>query len=85
VLPKYLKLVKGDPHRVGIGFGVAVRDPYIDGAVLLHFMHEVYGRDRVQAVLTSEILTFEEAVPAALGVSLDEFSERWKQWLRNLP
>lgn len=82
---KYLKHHKDDPRRVGIGFGVGVRDTYIDGATLLLFMNEAFGRDRVQAILASEKPTFEEAVPAALGVNLEEFANRWKEWCRNLP
>jgi hypothetical protein len=85
VLPKYLALVKKDPHRVRIGFGLGVKDPYLDGAVLLHFMHETFGKAKVQAILTSEAATFEKAAGPALGVTLEEFGRRWERWRKKLP
>jgi hypothetical protein len=85
VLAKYLALQKGDPLRVRIGFGVGVKDPYLDGAVLLHFMHEAFGKDKVQAILTSDAPTFEAAAGPALGVTLEEFRRRWEEWRAKLP
>jgi hypothetical protein len=85
VLAKYVALQKDDPRRVRIGFGIGVRDDYIDGAVLVHFMHETFGKKKVQAILTSEADTFEAAVGPALGVGSEEFGRRWEAWRKKLP
>ncbi len=85
VLPKYLALLKVDPLRVRIGFGIGVRDEYLDGTALLHFMHEAFGKEKVQAILTSEAPTFEAAAGPALGASLEEFGRRWEAWRNKLP
>src|SRR5687767_8681473 len=82
VLAKYLATQKANPGRVTFEFGVSVADPYIDGALLLAFMHEEFGKKRVQAILTSREPRFGKAVAAALGVGLDEFQKRWADWLK---
>jgi hypothetical protein len=82
VLGKYLALHKADPDRVAFDFGVSVKDDYLDGAVLLLFMHETFGKERVHAVLTSEERGFGKAMTSALGVSLEEFQKRWNGWLK---
>jgi hypothetical protein len=84
VLPRYDALHKGDAKRVSVGFGIGVTDPYADGAVLVHFMHEKYGRKKVQSILTSREATFEVAIASALGVSLDQFWTDWQAWRKNL-
>lgn len=85
VLGKYLALHKADPGRVEIGFGVGIKDAYIDGAVLLHFMHETFGKERVQAILTSSAPTFEGAIRRTLDVTLEGFGKRWEDWRGKLP
>jgi hypothetical protein len=85
VLAKYIALQKDDARRVRIGFGIGVRDDYIDGAVLVHFMHETFGKKKVHAILTSEAETFEAAVGPVLGVSVEEFGKRWEAWRKKLP
>jgi hypothetical protein len=85
VLPKYLALQEHDAQRVRIGFGIGVRDDYLDGAAILQFMHETFGKERVLAILTSEAPTFEAAAGTALGVSVEEFGRRWKEWRKQLP
>jgi hypothetical protein len=84
VLGKYLALQKKDSRRVRIGFGIGVRDDYIDGASVLYFMHETFGKEKVQAILVSEADTFEAAGPA-LGVTFDEFGRMWYTWRKKLP
>jgi hypothetical protein len=82
VLAKYLATYKAGPGRVTFEFGVSVADPYIDGALLLLFMHEEFGKKRVQAILTSREPRFGKAVTAELGVGLDEFQKRWGEWVK---
>lgn len=78
VLPAYLRLQQDD--RVRFGAEIEVQDVYVDGALLLHFLHDRYGRERVQAVLTSPLPTFAAALPAALGASLPELADAWRTW-----
>ncbi|MEO1009313.1 MAG: hypothetical protein AAFX79_12180 [Planctomycetota bacterium] len=80
-LPRYVEIVKNDPDRVRNDFGFEVRDPYITGAVLLHFMHERFGADRVRAVLLGAQPTFGRAMREELGVDADAFLADWIVWL----
>jgi hypothetical protein len=82
VLMKYLAMHRQDPDRIDFDFGVSVKDDYIDGAVLLLFMHETFGKDRVHAILKSEERRFGRAMASALGVGLDGFKKRWDEWLK---
>jgi hypothetical protein len=82
VLAKYLAMHKDDPDRIDFDFGVNVKDEYIDGALLLLFMHETFGKERVHAILSSEERRFGRAMVSALGVGLDEFENRWEKWLK---
>jgi hypothetical protein len=82
VLAKYLALHKQNANRIDFEFGIHVEDPYIDGAILLLFMHETFGSKRVQAILTNKEPRFGKAVTAALGVGLNEFRQSWEKWLQ---
>ena len=62
-------------------FGLEVRDPYATGAVLVHFLHDRYGRDAVGALLRSGEPTFGRAMLAELGVDLAGFMDDWRAWL----
>jgi hypothetical protein len=79
---KYLAMHKKTPARVSFDFGIGVEDDYIDGALLLLFMHETFGRKRVQAVLTSQEPRFGTAMAGELGIGLEEFKKRWDEWLK---
>lgn len=76
-----INLVKQQPDRVRADFGLDVTDPYITGAVLVMFMHEHYGSERVHAILTSPEPSFGAAARASLGVSLEEFFVDWQAWI----
>ena len=80
-LAKYKEIVRADPRRVRNAFGLMVRDNYLDGAMLLAFMHDRYGREKVQAILTSPAETFGDAICESLGVNLDSFFAAWQEWL----
>jgi hypothetical protein len=82
VLAKYLAMQKDDPDRIGFDFGVGIKDDYIDGGLLLLFMHETFGKERVHAILKSEERRFGRAMASALGVGLDDFQKRWDEWLK---
>jgi hypothetical protein len=79
---KYLATQKKAPARVSFDFGIGVEDEYIDGALLLLFMHETFGKKRVQAVLTCAEPCFGTALARELGVELEEFKKRWDEWLK---
>jgi hypothetical protein len=79
---KYLAMHKKAPARVSFDFGIAVEDDYIDGALLLLFMHETFGKKRLQAVLACEEPRLGTAMARELGVDLQEFKKRWDEWLK---
>jgi hypothetical protein len=85
VLKKHLANHKDGASRIGFDYGIHVEDDYIDGAVLLMFMHETFGKTKVQAILASEERRFGSAMASALGVGLEEFKKRWDEWLKKLP
>jgi hypothetical protein len=49
--------------------------------MLLLFMNESFGEEKVQSILTSTEPTFGKAVVTSLGVNLVEFAKRWHTWL----
>ena len=69
-----------DPGRVQFHPQLTVKDSYVDGAVLLHFLHEEFGGDRVRAVLDSTQAKFDEALATALGEPMVRIEARWKAW-----
>lgn len=79
---KYLDIVRKNPSRIKVAFGLQVRDSYVDGFALLAFMHDHFGRERVQSILTSEKETFGEAVKHCLETNLDDFHNAFKKWLK---
>jgi len=81
VLAKYLARHKDSPGRIDFAFGIGVENDYIDGALLLLFMHEVFGKQQVHDLLRSQERRFGRAMAASLGVGLEEFERRWDEWL----
>ncbi len=55
-------------------------DIYYGGALIVKYMDEVYGRDRLIAVIKSDAPSFWEAVKRELRVSLDVFEDNWIEW-----
>ena len=79
---KYLDVVRKNPSRIKVAFGLQTRDSYIDGFALLAFMHDHFGREMVQSILMSEKETFGEAVEHCLETNLDDFHNAFKEWLK---
>jgi hypothetical protein len=79
VLPEYVRRQK-DERRIRFSAAIEVTDPDVDGAVLVHFLHEQFGRERLQALLAAQQPAFDAALVATLGVSLPELATRWRQW-----
>lgn len=84
-LPKYRAMLTANPNRISFDFGVNVESPYVDGAVLLAFMHESYGKEKVQAILLSNKPTFGAAVREALGDDLSGFAAKFAKWQAQTP
>jgi hypothetical protein len=79
---KYRDFHRADRKRIGAGFEVA--SPYIDGPVLLQFLHDTYGRGAVHAILLSEAADFWSALTQATGQDREQLHEAWLLWLRQL-
>ena len=80
-LARYSQIAAENPACVDADFGLDVCEPYITGAVLLRFMHEHLGKDKVLAVLTSRRSTFGSAARHELAMGPEQFVEAWRVWL----
>jgi hypothetical protein len=80
-LGKYIAMVQAHPEWVSSDFGLDVTHPYVAGPVLIHFLHERYGGDKVRAILTSQEPTFGRAIRASLEVGVDRLGADWTAWL----
>lgn len=84
-LEKYKQTLRQSPTNIYVGeFGIDTQDVYIDGALLVLFLHETFGKEKVQAVLASPKRTFFGAFETELGVTFDELAQRWNEWLETL-
>jgi hypothetical protein len=79
---KYLDKVRKDPQGISFASGIRVKDIYVDGAVLVAFMHDAFGKERVQNLVLSPESTFGKALTPALGVGLASFAMRFREWQR---
>jgi hypothetical protein len=80
-LTVYIDTVSKNPDRIAIeGDRIFVENPYIDGTVLVHFMYDTFGKEKMHALLLSEEETFEEAVEKELA-PWDELEPMFKEWL----
>ena len=82
-LQKYRDLHRAEPNRVSRQFDV--RDAYIDGAVLLHFLHDTYGNKKVHALLLSAEPDFWSAVTETFGHDRNRLHTVWRGWLATQP
>lgn len=78
-LGKYRELVGRTPSRLRDG---DVENAYIDGAVLIEFLHVEFGRQKVQAVLSRDTNSFDVALRSTLGIDQRELFERVRGKLR---
>lgn len=81
VFARYREIVRSDPSRVGLAASITVRDSYVDGAMLLAFLHDRFDRNRIQNILTNPAATFDEAFKAELGTTMSGLAENWREWL----
>ena len=80
-LASYRDQVRNDPGRVNFDGGIEVGNPYSDGAVVVAFLHDMYGRDAVQNIWLSPEPTFERALLTSLDTDYAELEKRWYLWL----
>jgi hypothetical protein len=81
MLPKYEQMVRAEPDRIRPD--LTVTDIRVDGAMLVLFMHERFGIDRVQAILLRPEVEFPDALTRELGLtSMAEFYRKWREWLQ---
>ena len=80
-LASYRDRVRNDPGRVRFDGGIEVGNPYSDGAVVVAFLHDMYGRGAVQNIWLSPEPTFERALLTSLGTDYRELERRWHLWL----
>jgi len=82
----YIQDVAKESFRVILGEKegnkiIATQKVYQDGVVLLIFMHETYGRTRVQNILSNTSDNFYESLTTELGIDLQTFFKDWKKWI----
>ena len=80
-LASYRDEVRHDPGRVTFDRGIQVGNPYSDGAVVVAFLHDMFGRDAVQNIWLSPEPTFERALLTSLDTDYSELEKRWHLWL----
>lgn len=84
-LPLYVDTVKTQPMRVREAPSpelFAVEDVYLDGPVLLAFLHDVFGRERMHDLLRSEAPALEQALLETLEIEPEGLWKCWRAWLR---
>jgi len=79
-LPKYIALVQSHPEQVSFANGIHVGNPYIGGLVLVTFLYDVYGSERVNVLLMSPKQTFDQAFLENFG-DLDSLRKKYSEWI----
>jgi hypothetical protein len=64
------------------GDSLHVRNVYLGGTVLVAFLYDVYGAERVHALLTSRTATFVEAFREAIDPDRGVLGAKFDAWLR---
>jgi hypothetical protein len=56
---------------------------YVQGALILEYLHERFGRARLVILLRSEQPTFQDALRTALGCNETAILDGWRAWMRD--
>jgi hypothetical protein len=80
-LPKYIARVRAHSDEVNFANGIHVENPYVGGLVLVTFLYDRYGADRVNALLMSPDATFDEAFSRIFG-DLGSIQKKYEAWIR---
>jgi hypothetical protein len=78
-LPRYVAKVCSNPKEVGFKHGVQVGNSYLGGLVLVDFLYDTYGADKVNALLVSPKATFDEAFADTFG-DFDSVRAQYGVW-----
>ena len=62
--------------------GLSSVDAYSGGAWALRYMNSEYGHDKIASLMKSKESSFSDAMKKELGVTLTEFEEGLKEWLK---
>lgn len=62
--------------------GLSSVDAYSGGAWALRYMNSEYGHDKIASLMKSKEFSFSDAMKKELGVTLTEFEEGLKEWLK---
>lgn len=83
MLQRYRGDIRNDPSRVEFrpDGTIHTQNPYADGAALVHFLHDSFGRDAVQDIWVSSEPTFNQALQKSLNTTPQELQQRWQDWL----
>jgi len=81
---KYLNEIKQNPGRITWNNEIKVHDRYIDGSVLISFLHDLFGKRKTQAILRSTKSTFNDAFTETFGIDLYDFYKCCSQRLPTL-
>jgi hypothetical protein len=76
---KYLNEIKNIPSHISWDNGIKVHDRYIDGSILISFLHDKFGKKQTQAILRSAEATFNDAFAKTFGIDLHDFYEYCSQ------
>lgn len=69
--------------RVAVrGGAIVVADPYVDGRMLVAFLHAALGVGGVLRLLDAEADTFDAALAEALGAGPDLFVAHYREWMK---
>lgn len=59
-----------------------VCDPYVQGAMIIRFIVDTYGFEKIKGLLHNDAETFEQALREVLNMDSAQLGERWQQWLQ---
>jgi hypothetical protein len=81
VLPRYVAAVRDDPSRINFAQNIEVKARWNEGAVLVHYLRETYGKQKLLDLLASEKESFASAFHATLGVEVTAIEPAFTAWL----
>jgi len=81
VLPRYVATVRDDPSRITFAKSIEVKARWSEGAVLMAYLRERYGKHKLLALVESDKVTFTSAFHATFGVEVNAIEPEFTAWL----
>jgi len=81
VLPRYIAAVRDDPTRITFAKSIEVKARWNEGAVLIAFLHDTYGKQKLLEMLASDRASFASAFHATLGVEVTAIEPAFNSWV----